>query len=229
MLKSIRRADIRIAQELIGPGQVPVDGQGPRRGKQRPRMADHHRIVVDVDHPRIRRDLLGDLMHAVHGGQPGADVEELGDAGAPRRSARPARGTCGSRGRATAAAGRRRPIARRLPGRPRSYPCRRASSRTSAQHSEPSCRTTTPDRSYPPCLPSLARPDPRIRASLRGSAAVASARARVSPGDSAPTSVRPAMSFPRSSKHCVKARARRRSPADQAAGTGGQVPPCPGP
>jgi hypothetical protein len=41
----------------------------------------HQRVVVDVDDPGVRRDLLGDLMGVVRGGQAGADVEELRDPG----------------------------------------------------------------------------------------------------------------------------------------------------
>jgi hypothetical protein len=42
-------------------------------------MGNHHRIVVNVDHMRVGRDSLGDLVDAFHRGQARADVEELGD------------------------------------------------------------------------------------------------------------------------------------------------------
>jgi len=38
------------------------------------------RIVVDVDHPGVLIDGLGDLVHVLLGGQTRADVEELPDA-----------------------------------------------------------------------------------------------------------------------------------------------------
>jgi hypothetical protein len=36
-------------------------------------------VVVHVDHPRLRGDGPGDLVHVLPGGQPGAEVEELAD------------------------------------------------------------------------------------------------------------------------------------------------------
>ena len=37
--------------------------------------------MVDVDHPGRRIGFLGDLMGGAHRGQPGADVDDLADAG----------------------------------------------------------------------------------------------------------------------------------------------------
>jgi hypothetical protein len=42
-------------------------------------------VVVDVHHPRIWVDLLGDLVRVVRRGQPGPDVDELAHPVAPRQ------------------------------------------------------------------------------------------------------------------------------------------------
>jgi hypothetical protein len=39
----------------------------------------HQGVVVDVDDPGLRRHPLRYLVGVVHGGQPGADVQELTD------------------------------------------------------------------------------------------------------------------------------------------------------
>jgi hypothetical protein len=56
---------------------------GSRVDQQHPRVRQHDRIVVDVHDPRLRRDRLGDLVGVLHGGQAGADVEELANPGFP--------------------------------------------------------------------------------------------------------------------------------------------------
>ena len=50
-------------------------------GHQRAGVRKHDRVVVDVQDPALRRDALGDLVHVVQRRDPGADVEELADAG----------------------------------------------------------------------------------------------------------------------------------------------------
>jgi hypothetical protein len=40
----------------------------------------HDRVVVYVDHPHVRGDLPGDLMHVAAGGDPGPDVDDLAHA-----------------------------------------------------------------------------------------------------------------------------------------------------
>ena len=45
------------------------------------RVQQDDRVVVDVDHPGIRGFPLGHLVRVVAGGDPGADVQELADAG----------------------------------------------------------------------------------------------------------------------------------------------------
>ena len=44
-------------------------------------MADHDRVVVQVQDASLRVDLERDLVHRTLGGQPDADIEELVDAG----------------------------------------------------------------------------------------------------------------------------------------------------
>jgi hypothetical protein len=44
-------------------------------------VAQHHRVVVDVDDPRLRRGCLGDLVGIARGRQPRADVEKLSHPG----------------------------------------------------------------------------------------------------------------------------------------------------
>jgi hypothetical protein len=44
-------------------------------------VGDDDRVVVHVDHPRVRVDLAHHLVHRTLRGQPHADVEELADTG----------------------------------------------------------------------------------------------------------------------------------------------------
>lgn len=46
-------------------------------GQQRPRVRQHQRIVIDVDHPRIGVNPLRHLMHVLPGRQPRPQIEEL--------------------------------------------------------------------------------------------------------------------------------------------------------
>jgi hypothetical protein len=45
------------------------------------RVKQHDRVVVDVDHAGVRSRPLRHLMRVAGGGNPGADVKELADAG----------------------------------------------------------------------------------------------------------------------------------------------------
>jgi hypothetical protein len=54
-------------------------------GQQRLRVRQHDRVVVDVDDPRLRRRPLRHLVGVAGGGQAGADVEELPEAGLGRQ------------------------------------------------------------------------------------------------------------------------------------------------
>src|SRR6266498_3612035 len=70
-------------EDRLGLAQICQDRQGGGAvvGQQRVGMHVHHGVVVDVYHPRVWRDLSGDLVHVALGGQAGADVQELPDAG----------------------------------------------------------------------------------------------------------------------------------------------------
>ena len=48
-------------------------------------MRHHERVVVDVEHPRIRVDELGNLVRIVRRRQSGPDVDELPHPVAPRQ------------------------------------------------------------------------------------------------------------------------------------------------
>jgi hypothetical protein len=65
-------------QDAFGVAQVALDGKGPLVvGQQGGGVRDHHRVVVQVDDADVRVDALGKLMDVLHGGQAGADVQEL--------------------------------------------------------------------------------------------------------------------------------------------------------
>ena len=71
-----------------GLAEVPVrHGRERVLREHRPGVAEHHRIVVHVDHAGGRVDALGDLMHVLRGWQPGADVKQLPDPGVPHQVA----------------------------------------------------------------------------------------------------------------------------------------------
>ena len=62
--------------------QVGVDVLGGARlaaGQQRAGVGEHDRVVVHVDHPRLRRGRLGDLVGIARRRDAGADVQELAD------------------------------------------------------------------------------------------------------------------------------------------------------
>ena len=63
---------------------VADDGRAVDAVQHVPAVRDDHGVVVDVDHPAVRRGPPlapgpDDVVHAVHAGQPGTDVEELPD------------------------------------------------------------------------------------------------------------------------------------------------------
>src|SRR6266542_493139 len=71
-----------MGQDLVRPAQVALDDGHLVGGRQqRPGVHDHHRVVVDVDDPGVRRGGLGDLVDVLLRGQPGPEVQELADAG----------------------------------------------------------------------------------------------------------------------------------------------------
>jgi hypothetical protein len=66
------------------PHVVADDGRAVDAVQHVPAVRDDHGVIVDVDHAAARRGpslaaRLHDLVHAVHRGEPGADVEELPD------------------------------------------------------------------------------------------------------------------------------------------------------
>jgi hypothetical protein len=68
----LRRADVGL--DVVGRA-------GARRGgEQRAGVNHDQRVVVDVDHPGLRRYALGDFVGVVGGRQARADVQELPDA-----------------------------------------------------------------------------------------------------------------------------------------------------
>lgn len=62
---------VRVAQVGLGHGRGVVGGQ------QCPGVSADHGVVVDVGHARVGVGVLGDLVHVVLCGQPGAQVEKL--------------------------------------------------------------------------------------------------------------------------------------------------------
>src|SRR5205807_1249102 len=73
-------ADDGIGQDLRGPADVEGgDLGGTGVGEQRLAVRVDDRVVVDVYHVDRRVDLVRDLAHVALGGQPGTDVEQLGD------------------------------------------------------------------------------------------------------------------------------------------------------
>jgi len=68
-------------QDCLRIPQVSLDYDGIPAGLEGTGVGQDHRIVVDVHHPGTGVDVQGDLMHIALGGQPGADVHELGDPG----------------------------------------------------------------------------------------------------------------------------------------------------
>ena len=101
--------------------------------QQRGGVAEHDRVVVDVDDPAPRRDRLGDLVGIALGGQAGPDVEELAQAGLlGQEPDRPAQERPVGRARPPAPWPRPRSSAGRPRGPRRNCPSRRAGSCTPA-------------------------------------------------------------------------------------------------
>jgi hypothetical protein len=71
-------SDLRLSQDRPGITQVGEDDAGVGvPSEQGVRVHSHDRVVVYVDHPHVRGDLPGDLMHVAAGGDPGPDVDDL--------------------------------------------------------------------------------------------------------------------------------------------------------
>src|SRR5690606_3276733 len=76
-----RLLDVRVVQDAAGVAQVRGgDHRGVVVRQQGPAVREHDRVVVDVADLRVGVDRLGHLVRVLHGGQAGADVEELVDA-----------------------------------------------------------------------------------------------------------------------------------------------------
>jgi hypothetical protein len=75
-------AYIRMSQDVMRPGHVRHDHcRAAVLRQQRSAVCQHHGVVVDIDHARIRLELLSDLMHVLRGRQAAAHVQELPDPG----------------------------------------------------------------------------------------------------------------------------------------------------
>jgi hypothetical protein len=72
---------LRVPEDLGRPAQIAErDADGAARPEQCLAVGVDHRIVVDVHDPRVRRDRVRHLVHAVLRGQASAEVEKLADA-----------------------------------------------------------------------------------------------------------------------------------------------------
>jgi hypothetical protein len=74
----------RVAEDRLRLAEVGLDEGHPpllAAGHQGPGVGQHDRVVVHVDDPRLRGQLLGDLVDVARGRDAGPDVEELADAG----------------------------------------------------------------------------------------------------------------------------------------------------
>jgi hypothetical protein len=70
-----------IGEDSRGIAQVALDGEGHLVvGEQGLGVGQHHRVVVEVDHPGGRVDPVGDLVHVLRDRQARTDVEQLPDA-----------------------------------------------------------------------------------------------------------------------------------------------------
>jgi hypothetical protein len=73
---------VRVCQDARRITGIPGHGDGPVvAGQQRPGMDQHDRVVVEVDHPRVRLDALGDLVDVPGSGKTRAHIQELADPG----------------------------------------------------------------------------------------------------------------------------------------------------
>jgi hypothetical protein len=77
-------AQLRAGEDRLRLAEVGVQEPGRALGgadHQGPRVGEHERVAVDVEHPRGRPHGLHDLVQVGRGGDAGADVEELVDPG----------------------------------------------------------------------------------------------------------------------------------------------------
>src|SRR5690606_33097741 len=79
---------LRAPEDAVDVADVGLEAGGLPLGRadgQRPGVREHERVVVDVDDPALRGDPLRHLVGVVRRREPGADVEELADAGLARQ------------------------------------------------------------------------------------------------------------------------------------------------
>ena len=80
--KSMSSHSAGSARIASGSSRSRPDHRGARDAVQHAAgVRQHHRVVVDVDDPGLRAGLQGDLVRVAGGGQAGADVDDLPDAG----------------------------------------------------------------------------------------------------------------------------------------------------
>jgi len=71
----------RVGQDAPGIADVRLDhGDGIGVHQQRPGVAHHHRVVIHVDHVRVRVGLPDDFVYVALAGQAGTHIEKLADA-----------------------------------------------------------------------------------------------------------------------------------------------------
>ena len=134
--------------------QVGVDDPGQLvAGQQLPAVRDRHRVDVDVHHSGLGVHPLRHLVHVAHGGNSGADVEELVDAGVEQHPDGPAQELpAGAHGGGEIRASCWR-SARPAAGRSRSCAPRPGSSRTPGPRSAWSDRSRSAVRPASACSP----------------------------------------------------------------------------
>jgi hypothetical protein len=73
----------RLLQDRVSIAQIGVqvvDQALVAAGQQDPRVGEHDRVIIHVDHARLRRRRLSDLVRVVRGRDAGAEIKELPDA-----------------------------------------------------------------------------------------------------------------------------------------------------
>ena len=78
------RSQPGVVEDLSWLAEIPLDhgDRGMLAGEQGQAVRQHDRVVVDVDHAGSGMEAVRDLVDVGTGRQPGADVDELRDAGA---------------------------------------------------------------------------------------------------------------------------------------------------
>src|SRR3712207_1921473 len=67
-----------MGEDLIWPAHVSLNDGGALDARQKHfTVRDYDRVIIYVDHPVVRRDLVSDRVHIPLGGQSRPDVEKL--------------------------------------------------------------------------------------------------------------------------------------------------------